>query len=196
MEGRLRWEGKGNIYSGLDNTLTHLTSAFIARIHPTANIRFDLPWTFGPFLTQVPCRLGYYQALDTAADTLVASCTAFFLDGHNEPTAQVLTKYSRALASLRHALDDPCQVNVPETLCAVMILTVVQVLTKSHCFDNDQVLRHLQVLIDKGHIVNACHTVGAAKLLMWRGHFRPKDDFESIIFRRLVRPMVCNNRSS
>lgn len=105
-----------------------LMSAFAARISPDINIRYQLVLNFGCFLRDVVCRLGTNKALDTASEALV-SAHKLFCAGYVDPDREQLVKQSQALSALRQAINDPDTVNCVETLCAVMILMIVEVRT-------------------------------------------------------------------
>lgn len=110
----------------LSNKLTSLIAAFIGKVSPLIDIRYQLLGNFGGFLEDIPCRLGTSEALDAASDVLVTAHSRFCM-GHLEPNSEVLRKYSRALKSLRHSLNDPVQAQSSETLGAVMLLMICQV---------------------------------------------------------------------
>ena len=110
----------------LSNRLSSLTSRFVHSISQDVDIRFQLPWNFGPYLASIPCRLGRSAALDAATDTLVAAHTSFCA-GNATSNQPVLVKYSRALSHLRHDLDDVAKARSAESLCAVMVLAIAQV---------------------------------------------------------------------
>ena len=121
----------GNVVLGtppyqLANQLTRLIAAFASNIDESADIRIQLPWNFGSFLSDVPRRLGTNEALDAASQALVASYV-HFIAGEVEATPGVLIKHSNALSALRRCLDDPVKAYSSETLCSTMILLIVQV---------------------------------------------------------------------
>ena len=110
----------------LSNPITRLTGAFIERIDPFVDIRFQLLWNFGDYLADIPCRLGISGALDAAADALVTAHTRFCV-GHLDPNSTLLAKHSRALNILRQDLSDPVKARSSETLCSIMLLMIYQV---------------------------------------------------------------------
>ena len=114
------------------NAVSRLSSAFIGSVSPTIDIKYQLLWNFGPYLVEVPRRLGFNPALDAASDALVAAHTNFCSHGRFAPQYGLMLKYSRALSALRGALNDPDTAQTPETLCAIMILMIVQVGTLIH----------------------------------------------------------------
>ena len=110
----------------LSNQLTKLIAAFASNIEPFADIKVQLPWNFGDFLSYIPCRLGTNDALDAAAQALVTSY-AHFIAGDVVATSDVLIDHSNALSTLRRCLDDPVVAYSSETLCSTLILLLVQV---------------------------------------------------------------------
>ena len=110
----------------LSNSVIRLTGAFIERIDPFIDIKFQLLWSFGDYLADIPCRLGESGALDAAADALVMAHARFCV-GHLDPDTVLLAKYSRALRVLRQDLDDPVKAHSSETLCSIMLLTIYEV---------------------------------------------------------------------
>ena len=110
----------------LANSLTRLISAFVSNIDPSADIKIQLPWNFGDFLSDIPRRLGTNEALDAASVSLVTSYTRF-IAGDVLATPEVLVKHASALSVLRRTLDDPVKAYSSETLCSTMILIIVQV---------------------------------------------------------------------
>ena len=117
--------------SCLSSPTTRLVSALVDKINPLLDMRYQLVWTFGGFLAEIPRHLGVNSALDTAADTLVAAY-AGFCRGNFEPDTSVRRKYSRALCTLRTTLDDPVQAQSSETLCSAMLLMFCQVWFHCH----------------------------------------------------------------
>ncbi|KAL8813217.1 MAG: hypothetical protein Q9223_007095 [Gallowayella weberi] len=109
-----------------NNRLSSLTAAFIHSISQQVDIKFQLPWNFGGFLHCVPPRLGRSEALDAAIDSLVTAHKHYCVGGF-APNELTLTKYSRALAVLRHDLDDVAKARSSESLCAVLVISIAQV---------------------------------------------------------------------
>ena len=105
--------------------LTLVAAGFINAIKPATDLRFNLSYSFGGWLNQIPARLGKNAALDAAADAIV--------DAHAEkcsfqPASQTsLAKYSKALGTLRDCLNDPTKSTSTETLAAVLMLMYCQV---------------------------------------------------------------------
>ena len=118
----------------LNNPLSRLTAAFIEKISPVVDIRFQLLWNFGDYLADVPRRLGTSEALDAAADALVTA-HGQLCAGDREASPTVLEKHCRALSALRHDLDDPVKVHTSETLCSIMLLMIYEVRTSLYFAD-------------------------------------------------------------
>lgn len=147
------------------NGLTSLTSAFVRTIKRSTDLRYNLWWSFGSFLEDVPRRLGTNEALDRAVDALTT--------GHNDfcvtraPSMMALTKYSQALHTLRVCLDDSVHAKSSTTLAAVMVLLICQTFLgqSNQCWSG--------------------HAEGAAMILKARKHFGPRDPFETKLFLSL-----------
>jgi hypothetical protein len=115
----------GSVPASPANQLMVLANGLINAIKWSTDLRFNLVWSYGIFLTEVPPRLGNNEALDTAVEALVdAHSTACCL---RKPTTGNLVIYSKALNKLKSCLDDPAQATSTETLAAVMILLICQV---------------------------------------------------------------------
>ncbi|KAJ5129600.1 uncharacterized protein N7515_005639 [Penicillium bovifimosum] len=145
--------------------ITLLTNSFVGIIKRSTDLRFNLWWSFGIFLEEVPRRLGSNEALDRAVDAVTTAHADFCT--HRQASVQALSKYSHALTTLRLYLDDPLQASASDTLCAVMILLVCQTF-----ISND------------GQTISG-HAQGAANILHARKNFGPRDDFERKLFLSL-----------
>ncbi|KAI9842413.1 MAG: hypothetical protein M1837_007158 [Sclerophora amabilis] len=152
--------------------MTKLASALVNRIDPTTDIRYQLVWNFGGYLAYIPSRLGTNPALDAASDALVAAHTSYCSSAHLLPECEHLVKYSHALNVLRDALEDPVKAHSSETLCAIMLLMIVQVFTNP----------------TKGFAVS--HSEGASQILKSRGYSGPSSDFERTLLMTLRGPVV------
>ncbi|KAL8793818.1 MAG: hypothetical protein Q9195_003543 [Heterodermia aff. obscurata] len=113
------------------NQLTSLTQSFISVLAPSIDISVQLVGNFGGFLFFVPSHLGTNPSLDAAADVVVTA-HARYCAGHLYPDTQLVVKHSRALKALNMCLNDPVQASSSETLCAVMLLLICQVLHPTH----------------------------------------------------------------
>ncbi|KAL4948976.1 hypothetical protein BDW69DRAFT_198472 [Aspergillus filifer] len=148
-----------------NNHITTLAQALVVAMAPEMDLRYNLKWAYSGYLGMIPCRLGYNDALDTAADALVTTHRAIACD--RVVTVKSLTKYSQALGVLRKCLDDLLQASTSETLCAVTLLLIVQSMQDP--------LEHKRT----------DHAGGAARLLKARKHIAPRDNFESLLLLSL-----------
>lgn len=110
------------------NTQTVLASTLIDKAHLTINsdLRYNLTWAYGSFIQEVPRRLGSNAALDAAATSLALSHVRYSL-GRRDVTPTEITAYVDALSVLRKCLDNPVIARDTNTLCAIMLLLMVQV---------------------------------------------------------------------
>jgi len=113
------------------NKHTYRVSAFIDKLNPTRGVKYNLAWSFGDYLCDIPGHLGRNEALDAAADALITACDRFPA-GYADQPRRFLAKYVEAVRALRLCLDDEQTVTEPETLCAVMLLLICQVSPLSH----------------------------------------------------------------
>ncbi|KAL9601232.1 MAG: hypothetical protein Q9219_002637 [cf. Caloplaca sp. 3 TL-2023] len=134
----------------LCSAISHLTSALIHRISQDVDVKYQLLWNFGGYLAGIPRRLGHSACLDAAADALVSSHTGLCA-GALKAGSTAWAKYSRALSVLRHDLNDVAKARSSESLCAVMVLSIVQ------------------LLMDPNSGFYASHTTGAARIMKSRG---------------------------
>lgn len=151
--------------------ITSLTGSFVGAIKRTNDLRYNLWWSFGIFLDDVPRRIGTSQVLDRAVDALITAHANFCC--RHSASVEALSKYSSALRTLRVCLEDPIQASSSNTLCAVMILLLCQSLHRN----SDQVVT--------GHVQ------GASSILRARKNFGPRDDFERKLFLSLRGSVVC-----
>lgn len=86
-----------------------------------------LAWNFGDFLYDVPRCLGFNESLDAAADALVAGYDHFRRTSYTAASVICLRKYSQALKSLGKCLSTVEVACEPATLCAIMIIMMVEV---------------------------------------------------------------------
>lgn len=82
---------------------------------------------FGPFITEIPARLGHNPALDAAAAVLVDVHSSLV---HQQIALASPQLYLRAIKMLQSCLEDPRQGMSANTLCASVLLSLVEV--KSH----------------------------------------------------------------
>lgn len=110
------------------NILTTLIASLAHSIDSCdTDTRYSLTWNFGGFLSDVPRYLGSNKALDAAVDALVVGYNRFCISGYANADAFCLEKYSRAISSLRNCLSTIEQACEPGTLCAIMIVMLVEV---------------------------------------------------------------------
>ena len=154
------------------NSMTSLMNSFVGAIKRSTDLRYNMWWSFGIFLEDVPRRLGSNEALDRAVDAVTTAHAGFCT--HQPVSTKALAKYSYALKTLRVYLDDPLQASASSTLCAVMILLLCQ----TFIGNNGQML--------------SGHAQGAASILHARKNFGPRDEFERKLFLSL-RGSVVND---
>ncbi|KAJ6783723.1 hypothetical protein PWT90_05473 [Aphanocladium album] len=150
-----------------------LASSFLSMIGPSTDRRFNLVWTYGAFLQNVPQRLGHNTALDVAAQALVASHRDFSL--RRPVTADSLVKYSDAIRALTRSINDPATSHSLETVCAVLLLTMCQNLSGLG-------LEHL-----------TSHCQGAVQMLRIRQKYHMVDEFEMDLHTYLHGPVLVQS---
>ncbi|KAJ5225863.1 hypothetical protein N7468_007088, partial [Penicillium chermesinum] len=164
----------------LSTEISSLITRFGQIIKPSTDPRYNVWWSFGPFLEDVPRRLGTNEALDRAIDVLTTS--------HNDVcngrvgTVGALAKYSHALRTLSVYVEDPRHAQDSNTLCAVMVLLIAQ------------------MFLGGSSQIWSGHTEGAAQILRARRSFGPRDEFEkklfmslrgSVLFEGLFNDRIC-----
>ncbi|EXJ85850.1 hypothetical protein A1O1_06219 [Capronia coronata CBS 617.96] len=148
------------LFRSLSNDHSWRVSAFVDKIQPSTGVRFNLAWTFGDYLVDVPARLGTNDALDKAADAVLAAMERFSSHG-SDVAPVVLEKYIRALTALRMCLDDPVVAKSSETLCAILLLLTCQTFLWTPAG------------------VRTTHSEGAAQILRMRRRPGNRDRFET-----------------
>ncbi|KAF4554099.1 Hypothetical protein D9617_5g069750 [Elsinoe fawcettii] len=159
-----------------DNSLTRMINRFTANLDTDRNSNFQLPWNFGPFLEDVPRRLGHNAALDAATEAVMAAYIAFRGRNGREPSKNnqlCLRSYGKAVNSLRECLNDH-RASSSETLCSTMMLLIVETLSG---LDKEKVLSHAG---------------GAAGILKARGHAKSRNAFEDKILLSLRGPVIMH----
>ncbi|KAF2798173.1 hypothetical protein K505DRAFT_297123 [Melanomma pulvis-pyrius CBS 109.77] len=153
------------------SSLTILANGFINAIKWSTDMRFNLAWSYGIFLQEIPSRLGTNEALDSAVEAVTdAHSTACCLQ---KPTPSNLVYYSKALRNLKACLDDPMKATSANTLAAVMILLICQ------------------SILGISNRRYTGHGEGAARILKIRGrYYNPHDKFESTLLLSLRGPVV------
>lgn len=85
--------------------------------------RYDI-FVFGPFINDIPSRLGTHAALDASAD---AFASAFSCVHTRRITPESLAKYAHALRSVQDSLQAPATAYSEQTLCAIYFIMLCQV---------------------------------------------------------------------
>ena len=97
-------------------------SGFASALQVT-DVRFELG-IYGPFLAEIPRRLGRSEALDAS----VRSLTTVYPSVHSHQfTSDMYKSYGEALRHLRAALGDSSTATSVDTLCAVYLVMICQV---------------------------------------------------------------------
>lgn len=88
----------------------------------------------GGFIREVPARVSHSVALDAAIDCLVQ---AHFSSSSQSDACELINPrlYLRAVQALHKSLEDPDQVLLPNTLCASVLLGVIEVSSTPLQFD-------------------------------------------------------------
>ncbi|KAK7510144.1 hypothetical protein IWZ03DRAFT_363658 [Phyllosticta citriasiana] len=126
---------------------------------------------FGPFIAQVPTRLGSTRALRDAAQCLMATHEAVILRKSGEGIN--LELYVKALGSLRAAIVKPVKSELTSTLCASALLAITEAYTVGTVGTNRNFVTHLG---------------GAASILqkLGPGVFRNAQSFERGVLRAIA----------
>lgn len=106
------------IYGMPNNAISYLTTLVISRLE-IKDLRHDFKWAYGPFLNDIPARLGRNNALDTATRALF---TPTF--GHSSKSS--LLNYTQALRATRLAVQESDEAFTADTMCAIYFLWLFQ----------------------------------------------------------------------
>ncbi|KAJ6095721.1 transcriptional regulator family: Fungal Specific TF [Penicillium sp. IBT 16267x] len=157
----------GSPAATLTSDLSSLANRFIKTINPSTDLRYNLWWTFGVYLEDIPRRLGTNEALDRSIEALTAAHAGFCGVMRQGATVEALTSYSQALKTLRIYLNDRVHAQSSNTLCAVMVLLICQLFLgqTTRCWSG--------------------HAEGAAQILKARKQCKPRDLFEKKLFLSL-----------
>jgi hypothetical protein len=90
------------------------------------DLRYDISWAFGPFLSDIPKRLGRSVALETATQAFVLSLPPS-PHSRRHPETDALESFTAALKATRLALAHPTDSRSMDTLCATYLLLICQV---------------------------------------------------------------------
>ena len=164
------------MFRDLSNEHTRRVSAFADRIKSSTSVKFNLAWTYGDYLADVPARLGTNEALDRAADAVLVAFGRFSTT-YVDVTPVLLEKYTLALTALRTCLDDPVKAKASETLCAIMLLMICQV--RVFTPDLHSTLINEQTFLWTTTGPTICHSEGAAQIIRLRGRADNLGRFEN-----------------
>ncbi|CAG8017805.1 unnamed protein product [Penicillium olsonii] len=131
-----------------------LAAAFVETLEVT-DIRYAVTY-YGPFLREIPQRLGNSTVLDSAVKA-VSSAYPYVHKGAF-PTS-VLVNYGQSLRALRDCLNNPSEARTAHTLCAVYLITICQSWLGKV---DDSLTSHSEAI--------AC-LLKASSLGEWRSHF-------------------------
>lgn len=106
----------------LNTHTSRLAAAFVTTLQVT-DVRHAVTY-YGPFLREIPQRLGSSPVLDSAVKA-VTTAYPFLRTRGFPPTA--LAHYGQSLRALRDCLNNPSEARTPHTLCAVYLIIVCQV---------------------------------------------------------------------
>ncbi|KAL1619605.1 hypothetical protein SLS54_006542 [Diplodia seriata] len=146
-----------------------LTSRLVATLNeegPSNQIKL-----FGPFIGEVPRRLGSTTALNDATACLTTTHDAI-IRKHSKTSINPQL-YAKALKSLHAAIQDPVQVKSTSTLCATVLLAITEAYATGICGTNRNFITHLG---------------GAARILELRGpkEFQNPSSFERALLRAIT----------
>lgn len=102
-----------------------LSRALVASITAASNVGLQMS-VFGPFIQEVPARIGHSPALDAAVAVLVNTHTSLLYKRTSNDIVSI-NLYLRAIKTLQTCLED-CQEGMStNTLCASVLLGLVEV---------------------------------------------------------------------
>ncbi|CAG8039320.1 unnamed protein product [Penicillium salamii] len=107
--------------SVLSTETGRLASAFVETLQIT-DVRYAVTY-YGPFLREIPQRLGNSPVLDSAVKA-ISSAYPFVHKGAFPSSA--LVHYGQSLRALRDCLNNPSEARTSHTLCAVYLITICQ----------------------------------------------------------------------
>lgn len=107
------------------NNLTSLSALLVDKLR-TKHLDFDMQWTYGSFLDDVPKRLEHSEALAAATNALM-SAHPRTADPSFSISQQQMQSYVAALQATRLALLRPSEAHSTNTMCAIYFLWVCQV---------------------------------------------------------------------
>lgn len=113
------------MYSLSPNSNDSLVALMINKL-ATKDLRYDIEWAYGSFMSDVPKRLGHSTALDAATKALTLALPPS-PQARRHASVDVLHSYTVALKATRLALADRVQARSTNTMCAVYFLLLCQV---------------------------------------------------------------------
>ncbi|KAF2217504.1 hypothetical protein CERZMDRAFT_15141, partial [Cercospora zeae-maydis SCOH1-5] len=87
------------------------------------DVRYDLCFTYGPFLKEIPKRLGENAVLDASVSALTATMSDL---ATRKNTNERYRRYGNALSALRTSLQEPFAAHSSLILCAIFIVWICQ----------------------------------------------------------------------
>lgn len=132
-----------------------ITAGSLSSVLEVTDPRYDI-FCFGPFMKDLPQRLGYSPALDASAAAFVGALKDLRT---RQATPNSLRKYVGALNAVQKSLADPNTAYSAETLCAIYLIMAASpwLTMKGDKYPN--------------------HGEGMAHLLKTLVHKQPQDDF-------------------
>lgn len=102
-----------------------MTALMVSKLS-VKDLRYDVGWAFGPFVSDIPKRLGRSVALDATTQAFVLSLPPSPYS-RRQPASNTLESFSVALKATRLALAHPVRSKSIDTLCAAYLLLICQV---------------------------------------------------------------------
>jgi len=107
------------------NSNDSLTALIVSKL-VVADPRYDIRWAYGPFLDEIPKRLGQSDALDAATKALMLTIP-MSAEARRDPPVQALQSYTAAIGAIRRALSRRETARCMDTMCATYFLLLCQV---------------------------------------------------------------------
>lgn len=105
------------------NETTKLASAIVSKLE-VRDVRWDILWSFGDVLREVPQRLGGNHALDAATMAVVETIPSL-VEASYSP--KMIKAYAHGLRTLQEVLCHSAQAMEAETWAAVYLMFICQV---------------------------------------------------------------------
>lgn len=136
---------------------------------------------FGPFIQEVPARIGHSPALDAAVAVLINAHTSLMYKKTSNDVVSI-NLYLRAIKTLQGCLEDSCEGMSTNTLCASVLLGLVEVSRASAHRESGLISSQALAGPRKGNRYLA-HVGGAGRLMELQGPNQFKDPFAKDILR-------------